>query len=105
MSIKVTLVGRRTAIREMRKDLHAEFALKTALKKKEMVSALRKVTPVDTGKARDGWTTTATGLANPVKYIDRLNQGSSKQAPSFFIQRTLLTQRDVSPSGIIVRYK
>ena len=105
MSIKVTLEGRKQTIRETRKNLNTEFELKKELKKRQMISALRAATPIDTGKARAGWESTPSGIENPVKYIDRLNKGSSKQAPSYFIERTLLLQKDVIPSGIIVRSK
>lgn len=50
-------------------------------------------TPVDTGRARQGWqaeTPTKLGdqghIINDVLYIDRLNAGHSKQAPAGFIE-------------------
>jgi len=60
---------------------------------------LQIVTPVDTGEAREGWynekgrsiTGTQVGaLRNDVEHIEYLNRGSSKQAPKFFIEQTLL---------------
>jgi len=62
---------------------------------------LKKVTPVDTGRARRGWANemqlTPTELEliealifNDVSYIDRLNKGHSKQAPKFFIEQVLI---------------
>jgi len=60
---------------------------------------LRVVTPVDEGNARDGWRRTiqtnfrnsfiGATIYNEVEYIDRLNKGHSKQAPSYFIEQTL----------------
>jgi hypothetical protein len=59
---------------------------------------LRQVTPVDTGKAREGWYnekyTDAYGygsasIINEVEYIDVLNSGHSKQAPKYFIEQVL----------------
>lgn len=53
----------------------------------EMVDALRLATPVDTGKARDGWRVINDVIVNDVDYIDKLNEGTSQQAPSHFIER------------------
>jgi hypothetical protein len=74
-------------------------------RKAQLSRELAGVTPVDTGEARDGWEATHRGIQNPVEHIGKLNEGSSKQAPAFFIERTLLSHRDVHPSGIIVRRK
>lgn len=69
------------------------------------VEALKDATPVDTGNARDGWRYENGAIVNEVDYIDRLNQGTSNQAPAHFIERTLLAQEGISPSGTIVRSK
>ena len=60
---------------------------------------LKVVTPVDTGKARQGWQSktdlTRKGkflsgtIFNQVEYVDVLNRGHSQQAPSYFIEQTL----------------
>jgi len=60
---------------------------------------LKVVTPVDTGKAREGWQSkvdlTRRGkflsgtIFNRVEYIDVLNKGHSQQAPNYFIEQTL----------------
>jgi hypothetical protein len=71
----------------------------------ECVTALRDATPVDTGKARDGWKVVGKSIQNDVEYIDRLNEGSSPQAPTHFIEKTLLAQRNIVPRGTIVRSK
>jgi hypothetical protein len=61
---------------------------------------LRIVTPVDTGEARRGWSNTKTRtifgeaagtIRNPVEHIEYLNNGSSQQAPKYFIEAVLLT--------------
>ena len=67
------------------------------------VQALKEATPVDTGHARDGWTSTGNSIKNEVEYISILNQGTSEQAPKYFIEKTVLAQQGVSPSGIIVK--
>lgn len=59
------------------------------------VDLLRKVTPVDTGYARSRWRSRryllvpGGEITNDADYIVRLNQGSSKQAPKFFIEQAL----------------
>ena len=59
----------------------------------EAESDIKAVTPVDTGRARADWKTTQAKdkyiLSNNVPYIERLNTGSSKQAPANFVQITL----------------
>jgi hypothetical protein len=71
-------------------------------KMKECLRALREATPVDTGNARDGWRIEGASLTNDVEYIDLLNKGTSKQAPSHFIEKTLLSQGGIIPNGTIV---
>jgi len=59
---------------------------------------LRVVTPVDTGKARSGWSSEkqmeankfiSGKIENPVEYISVLNNGHSRQAPKYFIEQVL----------------
>lgn len=61
---------------------------------------LRRVTPVDTGEARSGWSNqkskeldgSSSGvIKNPVEHIVYLNNGHSQQAPQYFIEQVLLT--------------
>lgn len=73
--------------------------------KKKAVEELRKATPVDTGNARDSWSINSEGdINNSADYIDRLNYGSSSQAPSHFVEKTLLSIEHVKPNGMIVLY-
>ena len=74
-------------------------------RRKQLVDALKQATPVDTGEARAGWYDNKKGISNDVEHIDNLNAGSSQQAPSYFIEKTLLLHKDVHPSGIIVKRK
>jgi len=67
------------------------------------LEALKDATPVDTGHARDSWTSTKNSIKNEVEYISILNRGTSKQAPTHFIEKTVLAQQGISPSGIIVK--
>jgi hypothetical protein len=76
-------------------------AIKNA-KALELVEKLKAATPVDTGRARDGWKYDGKSISNDVEYIDELNRGSSTQAPSHFIERTIMEDASVSPNGTIV---
>lgn len=71
-------------------------------KKKELIEKLRITTPIKTGKARSGWRSDQHGIINDVEYIDKLNRGTSKQAPAYFIEATVLSVNGVSPNGTIV---
>jgi hypothetical protein len=73
------------------------------MKKAEMVNALIDATPVDTGEASRGWTTTPSSIVNSVPHIAALNLGTSKQAPAYFIEQTILSTPGVKPNGQIVR--
>lgn len=89
--------------------LRKRFAEETeAIKKNvtdDLVVALKAKTPVDTGLARDSWTVDGKGdITNPVPYIEELNKGSSVQAPSHFIETTVLQHKAVRPNGQICSY-
>jgi hypothetical protein len=90
-------------------DLNKKFAEVLEAKKQEtlksLVEALRAATPVDTGHARDSWTHINDTITNDAEYIDRLNAGSSQQAPAHFIEKTVLSHKGVIPNGTIVRSK
>ena len=58
---------------------------------------LRKATPIDTGEAQDGWEIDkplslddVAKITNEVEHIVYLNQGSSEQAPAYFVEQTLV---------------
>jgi len=68
-----------------------------------LVVKLAEATPVDTGKAAAGWRREGNKIINEVDYIDNLNAGTSRQAPSFFVEKTVLSHNGVKPSGTIVR--
>ena len=69
-------------------------APKVRTRSTEMIQALKDETPVDTGEARAGWRTVTTSkgfkVINDVEHIVDLNEGSSQQAPSNFIEYTLM---------------
>jgi hypothetical protein len=69
---------------------------------------LKIVTPVDEGTARMGWFDeieknryggfSGGNIINEVEYIGRLNRGWSQQAPSYFIEQTLVKIGIITPS-------
>lgn len=91
----------------------------------QALGELKRVTPVDTGRARNSWSISKSGsyfrsslggvgsispellqppsslkieslyVTNGVNYIDKLNAGSSQQAPSRFIESTILRYFDI----------
>jgi len=69
-----------------------------------MKSELSAATPIDTGLARSSWSVDNVGpvfnVRNSVPYIERLNAGSSEQAPARFIERIALKYG--TPLGTIV---
>jgi hypothetical protein len=67
-----------------------------------LVKKLEEATPIDTGEASKGWKRTNVGIENSVEYVNTLNAGSSLQAPEYFVERTILSQPGITPSGIIV---
>lgn len=68
---------------------------------------LRTATPVDTGRAKSSWRLVEASnkfkIENDVPYMLYLNEGSSKQAPRYFIERIILKYG--RPKGAIVLYK
>lgn len=87
----------------LEKDFRKEVSKQAQVKLSNAVIALKNATPVDTGNARDNWKVEGNKIINEVEYIEHLNAGSSKQAPVYFIEKTLLAQRGIRPSGTIVR--
>jgi hypothetical protein len=69
------------------------------------ISELRANTPIDTGEARNGWRLEEDKIVNDVKHINSLNEGSSQQAPAYFVEATLLGIPGILPNGTIVKNK
>ena len=105
MAFKIDVKGRKETMQELRDSIASQVELELLSNKKELKEALKAATPIDTGKARAGWTETNKGLENNVEYISDLNMGTSSQAPVYFIEKTLLAHEGVNPSGVIVRKK
>lgn len=83
------------------KAIHADNTKKVCNK---LLVDLKNETPVDTGHARDSWSLALNEdkatISNTAEYIEYLNNGSSKQAPAYFIESTALKYG--TPKGAIV---
>lgn len=66
---------------------------------------LQSSTPVDTGYAQSRWRIQGNKITNDADYIRNLNDGTSKQAPAHFIERSILSIPGVKPNGNIIREK
>ena len=85
------------------KDFERQLKARVNLKVNSIVAALAANTPIDTGRARAGWRFEKGKIVNDVEYISDLNNGSSKQAPAYFVESTVLSQEGVRPNGAITR--
>jgi HK97 gp10 family phage protein len=73
-----------------------------------LINDLIEKTPVDTGYAKSRWKLNQISqdevrITNDAEYIEYLNNGSSDQAPEYFIETTALEYG--TPKGIIVEKK
>ena len=100
-----TVKGIKETLKEIEIKKNEEIKSQKNKKLKNLVRKLKEVTPVDTGKARNGWYSDGDKIYNDVEYISHLNSGSSQQEPAFFIERTLLQEPGVKANGVIVRKK
>jgi hypothetical protein len=90
---------------DLKKEIEESIKRQEDAIKLSMKNALVAATPVDTGEARAGWRVEGKSIVNDVDHIDDLNKGSSQQAPSYFVEKTLLSFPGVKPDGTIVRSK
>jgi hypothetical protein len=91
----------------IKKDLEITEKQLVDLQKKvtlDVEADLVLATPVDTGRARQGWEVTTPQkfgddgvIENSVPYIEVLNNGHSKQSPAGFIE-TIVQKYNGSPS-------
>ena len=86
MRVEVTIAG-------FRQDLERGLAELTRRVAAEIADRVSRRTPVDTGRARDGWVLSGAGhsytVQNPVPYITALEHGHSAQAPAGMVAVTL----------------
>ena len=78
-----------TGIAETDAALEAEIVETHDRLAASLLTELRAATPVESGRARDGWHLTETGIRNDVPYVGRLNAGSSRQAPAGFVEAAI----------------
>jgi hypothetical protein len=96
------VTGVKETLKEFQLKVHQEKENKKKNIAEDLVADLKEATPVDTGRARDGWKYENSAITNDVEYIEKLNSGSSAQAPSHFIETTLLRHPGVKPNGTII---
>jgi len=99
----VRVLGVRQELLRIKKAMKDHADKQLPIETKAIERKLVENTPIDTGHARRGWKSDGRSISNDVEYIDKLNRGSSEQAPAYFIEKTVLAHRGVTPSGIIVR--
>lgn len=101
--MQVHVTGVDEAIARLREQL--AVATKSATRIEKIFSDLIAATPVDTGDARRGWRLLPTrdgfSIVNDVPYIAALNNGHSKQAPKFFIEKVLLSHGKANGAIVI----
>jgi len=104
--IKIT-VDTGKALAKLKADHAKEVKKQMKGELKTLTSELAEATPIDTGYARSRWRLIVDTdrlypfkIVNDAPYIQKLNGGYSKQAPSYFIERTVL--RRATPVGSIV---
>lgn len=107
MKLKMSLMNVESEFKKLfdqRQKLTKEQALTTVNTLKE---ELIQKTPIDTGLARASWKINESkdnyNLENTTEYIQYLNQGSSQQAPAYFIESTAIKYG--VPIGTIVEIK
>jgi hypothetical protein len=92
MKIQVNNID--SEFKSMLSQLEVEMSNGLMAETKKIVDDLANATPIDTGRAKAGWSFSEEGkstlITNDVPYIDELNHGHSKQAPTHFVERTLL---------------
>jgi hypothetical protein len=89
LKITVDLVGSTASLKEL-EDTILRFRQTVAA---EFKSQVVPRTPIDQGRARAGWQQRGSGtnisVENRVPYIQRLEQGYSRQAPRGFVQQAI----------------
>lgn len=71
-------------------------------KRIETLNRVKLATPVKTGFAKNSWKIQNRMISSDCSYVDDLNRGSSRQAPSNFIETAILQDSSLIPNGTIV---
>jgi len=106
--IKIKILNIDNEFKKLNKDAKAKMRAKNLVLTEILKTELANATPVDTGLAKNSWILYpniygAATIENNVEYINRLNEGSSKQAPAHFIERIALKYG--TPAGAVVDVK
>lgn len=103
MKVNISFKNVAETFKKLQQQANIELKVQSSAVAKRLLDDLKASTPVDTGEARDAWAmqSTAEGfdITNSAEHIGRLNEGSSKQAPAFFIESTALKYG--TPQGAI----
>jgi hypothetical protein len=90
----ITITGIEETFNALKAQLKKEETLALEKESFRLVNNLKNATPVDTGMARDSWRrnnrSDVVEVINDIEYIEALNEGHSKQAPSHFIESEAL---------------
>lgn len=107
--MKITVKGIDSALKKLKRDLNDKKKEQLLPAANRLVADLEEATPKDTGYAASRWEARKVGdkvvVSNDAPYIDDLNRGHSQQAPAYFIEKTVLENKDVIPNGVIVDYR
>jgi hypothetical protein len=89
MKISVEVTGSQASIDE----LSNKFGKFVSDFTSSLNTNLKARTPIDTGRARRGWTQrtqgTSASVENTVPYVPALEKGRSRQAPNGFVQQSV----------------
>ena len=83
--ISITVSSPKTTIDELNEDIGKFIDGFT----NQLQGNLKRETPKLTGRASRGWTKDKETVSNTVPYINRLDEGWSKQKPRGFVKQTI----------------
>lgn len=105
--MQMKLTGAKALFASLQNQLETLTRANLRTQSEKLKEDLVAATPVDTGFARSEWKTLNKGnsveISNDAPYIKYLNEGSSKQAPANFIEKTALAYG--TPLGSITESK
>ena len=103
----VRVIGIETSLSRLEQDIETEINTQLSTAVNAAVRDVRIATPVDTGRAQRSWdlkrnlskrvgnlTLNSYTVENDTSYIQYLNEGTSAQAPTRFIETTFLREFD-----------
>lgn len=95
MKIRTQITGLPEELSRMRTELSSQQKEVLTQYMQLALSELARNTPVDTGEAASSWSISGMEIVNDEDYIVYLNDGSSIQAPAFFIESILAGYGDL----------